>query len=125
MSNDTQDLAELEKPILELEAQLRSLDMDPAKAKEREKLAKKLEKLRSEVFSNIRVTWFGVVSTSNFASGRAIIRNGPMTMQCFAGSRSRFRNFAVSCAAGRSGRSASVPAARSPPESVAPAGTGS
>ncbi|MBK8725401.1 MAG: acetyl-CoA carboxylase carboxyltransferase subunit alpha [Holophagaceae bacterium] len=53
MSNDTQDLAELEKPILELEAQLRALDMDPAKVKEREKLARKLEKLRSEVFANI------------------------------------------------------------------------
>ena len=53
MSNDTQDLAELEKPILELEAQLRALDMDPAKAKEREKLAKKLEKLRGEVFASI------------------------------------------------------------------------
>jgi acetyl-CoA carboxylase carboxyl transferase subunit alpha len=53
MSNDTQDLAELEKPILELEAQLRALDMDPAKGKERDKLAKKLEKLRGEVFANI------------------------------------------------------------------------
>ncbi len=53
MSHDTQDLAELEKPILELEAQIRALDMDPSKAKEREKLAKKLEKLRSEVFSEI------------------------------------------------------------------------
>jgi acetyl-CoA carboxylase carboxyl transferase subunit alpha len=53
MSNDTQDLAELEKPILELEAQIRALDMDPAKAKEREKLSKKLEKLRGEVFANI------------------------------------------------------------------------
>ncbi len=53
MSNDTQDLAELEKPILELEAQLRALDMDPAKVKEREKLARKLEKLRGEVFANI------------------------------------------------------------------------
>lgn len=53
MSNDTQDLAELEKPILELEAQLRALDMDPAKGKERDKLARKLEKLRGEVFANI------------------------------------------------------------------------
>ncbi|MFN8009843.1 MAG: acetyl-CoA carboxylase carboxyltransferase subunit alpha [Holophagaceae bacterium] len=53
MSNDTQDLAELEKPILELEAQIRALDMDPAKAKERERLSKKLEKLRGEVFADI------------------------------------------------------------------------
>lgn len=53
MSNDTQDLAELEKPILELEAQIRAIDMDPAKAKERERLAKKLEKLRGEVFAGI------------------------------------------------------------------------
>jgi acetyl-CoA carboxylase carboxyl transferase subunit alpha len=53
MSNESQDLAELEKPILELEAQIRALEMDPAKAKERDKLAKKLEKLRSEVFADI------------------------------------------------------------------------
>jgi len=53
MSNETQDLAELEKPILELEAQIRALEMNPAKAKERDKLAKKLEKLRSEVFADI------------------------------------------------------------------------
>ncbi len=53
MSNDTQDLAELEKPILELEAQIRALDMDPSKAKDREKLSKKLEKLRGEVFAGI------------------------------------------------------------------------
>ncbi len=53
MSNETQDLAELEKPILELEAQIRALDMDPAKAKERDRLSRKLEKLRGEVFAGI------------------------------------------------------------------------
>ena len=47
------DLSELERPILELEAQIRSLEPDPSKAKEREKLEKKLEKLKAEVFSDI------------------------------------------------------------------------
>jgi acetyl-CoA carboxylase carboxyl transferase subunit alpha len=47
------DLSELERPILELDAQIRSLELDPSKAKEREKLEKRLEKLKSEVFSNI------------------------------------------------------------------------
>ena len=53
MSEQPTELAELERPILELEAQMRALDMDPAKAKEREKLAKKVDKLKSEVFANI------------------------------------------------------------------------
>jgi len=53
MSEQPVDLTELERPILEMEAQIRALDMDPTKAKEREKLAKKLEKLRREVFENI------------------------------------------------------------------------
>lgn len=49
----TQDLSELEKPILELEAQMRALELDPAKARDLEKLSRKLEKLKSEVFSSI------------------------------------------------------------------------
>ena len=49
----TQDLSELEKPILELEAEIRALELDPSKAKELEKLERRLEKLKSEVFSNI------------------------------------------------------------------------
>jgi acetyl-CoA carboxylase carboxyl transferase subunit alpha len=53
MSEQPIDLAELERPILELEAQMRSLEMDPAKVKEREKLAKKVDKLKSEVFAHI------------------------------------------------------------------------
>ncbi len=53
MSEPSIDLAELERPILELEAQIRALEMDPAKNKEREKLAKKLEKMKGEVFANI------------------------------------------------------------------------
>ena len=48
-----QDLSELEKPILELEAEIRALELDPSKAKELEKLERRLEKLKSEVFSNI------------------------------------------------------------------------
>jgi acetyl-CoA carboxylase carboxyl transferase subunit alpha len=53
MSAQPQNLAELEKPILELEAQIQALEMDPAQAKEREKLQKKLEKLRGELFGNL------------------------------------------------------------------------
>jgi acetyl-CoA carboxylase carboxyl transferase subunit alpha len=53
MSEQPVDLAELERPILELEAQARALEMDPAKAKERERLAKKLDKLKADVFANI------------------------------------------------------------------------
>jgi acetyl-CoA carboxylase carboxyl transferase subunit alpha len=53
MSGQPTDLAELERPILELEAQIRALEMDPAKAKEMEKLRKKADKLKAEVFSSI------------------------------------------------------------------------
>jgi acetyl-CoA carboxylase carboxyl transferase subunit alpha len=53
MSGQPTDLAELERPILELEAQIHALEMDPGKAKEMEKLRKKLDKLRTEVFANI------------------------------------------------------------------------
>ncbi len=53
MSEQPLDLAELEKPILELEAQIRSLEMDPSQAKEREKLEKKLDKLRTEFSLNL------------------------------------------------------------------------
>jgi acetyl-CoA carboxylase carboxyl transferase subunit alpha len=48
-----QDLSELEKLILELEAQIRALELDPSRSKEQEKLERKLEKLKAEVFSNI------------------------------------------------------------------------
>ena len=47
------DLAQLEKPVLELEAQIRAMEMDPSQAKEREKLQKKLDKLKGELFSNL------------------------------------------------------------------------
>jgi acetyl-CoA carboxylase carboxyl transferase subunit alpha len=53
MSAQPQNLSELEKPILELEAQIQALEMDPAQAKEREKLQKKLDKLREELFGNL------------------------------------------------------------------------
>ena len=53
MSGQPTDLAELERPILELEAQIHALEMDPAKVKEMEKLRKKVDKLKSEVFSSI------------------------------------------------------------------------
>jgi acetyl-CoA carboxylase carboxyl transferase subunit alpha len=53
MSEQPVDLAELERPILELEAQVRALEMDPGKAKERERLARKLDKLKAEVFDAI------------------------------------------------------------------------
>jgi acetyl-CoA carboxylase carboxyl transferase subunit alpha len=53
LSGQPTDLADLERPILELEAQIRALEMDPAKAKEREKLRKKADKLKSEVFASI------------------------------------------------------------------------
>ncbi len=53
MSDQPLDLAQLEKPILELEAQIRSMEMDPSQAKEREKLGKKLEKLRTEFSHNL------------------------------------------------------------------------
>lgn len=53
MSEQPVDLAELERPILELEAQVRALEMDPGKAKERDRLAKKLDKLKTEIFESI------------------------------------------------------------------------
>ncbi|HTL98426.1 MAG TPA: acetyl-CoA carboxylase carboxyltransferase subunit alpha [Holophagaceae bacterium] len=53
MSAQPQNLAELEKPILELEAQIQALEMDPAQAKERDKLQKKLDKLREDLFGNL------------------------------------------------------------------------
>jgi acetyl-CoA carboxylase carboxyl transferase subunit alpha len=53
MSDQPLDLAQLEKPILELEAQIRSMEMDPSQAREREKLEKKLEKLRTEFSQNL------------------------------------------------------------------------
>ncbi|HJW09800.1 MAG TPA: acetyl-CoA carboxylase carboxyltransferase subunit alpha [Holophagaceae bacterium] len=53
MSEQTTDLAQLEKPILELEAQIRSMEMDPGQTREREKLEKKLEKLKTELFDHL------------------------------------------------------------------------
>ena len=53
MNGQSTDLAELERPILELEAQIRALEMDPGKAKEMERLRKRVEKLKSEVFADI------------------------------------------------------------------------
>jgi len=47
------DLSQLEKPVLELEAQIRAMEMDPSQSKEREKLAKKLDKLKAELFTNL------------------------------------------------------------------------
>lgn len=53
MSEQQTDLTELERPILEMEAQIRALEMDPAKVKERDRLLKKLDKLKTEVFSDL------------------------------------------------------------------------
>jgi len=47
------DLAQLEKPVLELDAQIRAMEMDPSQNKEREKLQKKLDKLKAELFSKL------------------------------------------------------------------------
>jgi len=47
------DLSQLEKPVLELEAQIRAMEMDPSQAKEREKLEKKLDKLKADLFTNL------------------------------------------------------------------------
>jgi acetyl-CoA carboxylase carboxyl transferase subunit alpha len=47
------DLSQLEKPVLELEAQIRAMEMDPSQTKEREKLEKKLEKLKAELFTHL------------------------------------------------------------------------
>lgn len=53
MSEHPVDLAELERPLLELEAQVRAAAMDPGKTKERDRLQKKLDKLRTETFADI------------------------------------------------------------------------
>jgi acetyl-CoA carboxylase carboxyl transferase subunit alpha len=47
------DLSQLEKPVLELEAQIRAMEMDPTLTKEREKLEKKLDKLKAELFTHL------------------------------------------------------------------------
>ena len=47
------DLAQLEKRVLELEAQIQAMAMDPSQHREREKLQKKLDKLKAELFSNL------------------------------------------------------------------------
>jgi acetyl-CoA carboxylase carboxyl transferase subunit alpha len=47
------DLSQLEKPVLELEAQIRAMEMDPTQSKEREKLEKKLDKLKADLFTNL------------------------------------------------------------------------
>jgi acetyl-CoA carboxylase carboxyl transferase subunit alpha len=47
------DLSQLEKPVLELEAQIRTMEMDPAQTKEREKLEKKLDKLKADLFTHL------------------------------------------------------------------------
>ncbi|MDP1831404.1 MAG: acetyl-CoA carboxylase carboxyltransferase subunit alpha [Geothrix sp.] len=47
------DLSQLEKPVLELEAQIRAMEMDPAQSREREKLVKKLDKLKADLFTNL------------------------------------------------------------------------
>jgi len=49
----TMDLSQLEKPVLELEAQIRAMEMDPSQTKEREKLEKKLDKLKADLFTNL------------------------------------------------------------------------
>jgi acetyl-CoA carboxylase carboxyl transferase subunit alpha len=53
MTGQPADLANLERPILELESQIHALAMDPGKAKEMEKLRKKVDKLRGETFANL------------------------------------------------------------------------
>lgn len=53
MSEQPVDLAQLEKPILELEARIRAMEMDPSQDREREKLGKKLEKLKTELFDHL------------------------------------------------------------------------
>ena len=53
MTGQPADLADLERPILELEAQIHALEMDPAKVKELEKLRRKVDKLRGETFANL------------------------------------------------------------------------
>jgi acetyl-CoA carboxylase carboxyl transferase subunit alpha len=53
MSEHPIDLPDLERPILELEAQVRALEMDPARGKERDRLLKKIHKLKVDIFTNI------------------------------------------------------------------------
>jgi len=53
MSGQSIDLVELERPILELEAHLHTLEIDPSRAKDTERLRKKIEKLKAEVFSSV------------------------------------------------------------------------
>src|SRR5262245_2849566 len=71
------------------------------------------------MFSNIIVARLAVDSSSKRASSRAIMRNGPTTMQCFAGSTSGFFDFAASNAAGGSCKSRSVPDAFNGPTAAA------
>jgi acetyl-CoA carboxylase carboxyl transferase subunit alpha len=52
-ADQAMDLSQLEKPVLELEAQIRAMEMDPAQAKEREKLQKKLDKLKADLFAHL------------------------------------------------------------------------
>ena len=52
-ADQAMDLSQLEKPVLELEAQIRAMEMDPTSAKEREKLEKKLDKLKADLFTNL------------------------------------------------------------------------
>lgn len=47
------DLSQLEKPILEMEAQIQAMAMDPSQTREREKLEKKLDKLKVDIFSHL------------------------------------------------------------------------
>jgi acetyl-CoA carboxylase carboxyl transferase subunit alpha len=47
------DFSQLEKPVLEMEAQIRAMEMDPSQNKEREKLIKKLDKLKADLFSHL------------------------------------------------------------------------
>ena len=47
------DLSQLEKPVLEMEAQIRAMEMDPSQNKEREKLIKKLDKLKADLFTHL------------------------------------------------------------------------
>jgi acetyl-CoA carboxylase carboxyl transferase subunit alpha len=52
-SEQAMDLSQLEKPVLELEAQIRAMEMDPSQAKERERLTKKLDRLKADLFTNL------------------------------------------------------------------------
>ena len=53
MSEQSIDLVELERPILELEAHLHTLEIDPSRVKETERLRKKIDKLKTEIFSSV------------------------------------------------------------------------